>query len=105
MFRRLPDALLVPAPAVTILIDGRPFAARAGDSVAAALLASGRPACRTTAVGGEPRGPFCLMGACFDCLVVVDGRPNQQGCLVGVAEGMEVETQKGARDSDPRSRK
>jgi predicted molibdopterin-dependent oxidoreductase YjgC len=99
MFRRLPESLLNPAPAVTIYIDGRPFVARAGDSVAAAVLASGRAACRTTAVSGSPRGPFCLMGACFDCLVVVDGRASQQGCLVPVAEGMEVETQRGARES------
>jgi predicted molibdopterin-dependent oxidoreductase YjgC len=99
MFRRLPESLLNAAPAVTVYIDGRPFVARAGDSVAAAVLASGRAACRTTAVSGSPRGPFCLMGACFDCLVVVDGRANQQGCLVPVAEGMEVETQRGARES------
>ena len=99
MFRRLPDALLRSAPAVTIHIDGRAFVARAGDTVAAALLAAGRAACRSTAVSGSPRGPFCLMGACFDCLVVIDGRPNQQGCRVLVAEGMEVETQRGARDS------
>jgi predicted molibdopterin-dependent oxidoreductase YjgC len=99
MFRRLPESLLNAAPAVTVYIDGRPFVARAGDSVAAAVLASGRAACRTTAVSGSPRGPFCLMGACFDCLVVVDGRANQQGCLVPVVEGMEVETQRGARDS------
>lgn len=99
MFRRLPEEVLKPVPAVTILIDGRPFVAHAGDSVAAAILASGRAACRTTAVTGSPRGPFCLMGACFDCLVVIDGRASQQGCLVTVAEGMEVETQKGARDS------
>jgi predicted molibdopterin-dependent oxidoreductase YjgC len=99
MFRRLPEELLTAVPAVTIHIDGRPFVARAGDSVAAALLASGKAACRTTAVSGNPRGPFCMMGVCFDCLVVVDGRANQQGCLVPVAEGMEVETQRGARDS------
>jgi hypothetical protein len=105
MFRRLPDELLNRAPAVTIIIDGQPFAARAGDSVAAALLASGRLACRTTAVSGDARGPFCLMGVCFDCLVVVDGRANQQGCLVLVAEGMEIETQKGARDSGIRTRR
>jgi hypothetical protein len=105
MFRRLPDELLAPAPAVNILIDGRPFAARAGDSVAAALLASGRLACRTAPLSGGARGPFCLMGVCFDCLMIIDGRANQQGCLVAVAEGMEVETQRGARDSGIRSRR
>lgn len=105
MFRRLPDEQLKPRAAVNVLIDGRPFAARVGDTVAAALLASGRPACRTSAVSGEPRGPFCLSGVCFDCLVIVDGRANQQGCLVPVAEGMEIETQRGPRDAGVRVRR
>jgi predicted molibdopterin-dependent oxidoreductase YjgC len=38
-----------------------------------------------------------MMGVCFDCLVVIDGRQDQQGCLVPVADGMEIETQRGAR--------
>ena len=93
MFRRLPDG----SPAVPVTIDGRPFAARAGDTVAATLLAAGVKACRTTPVSGAARGPFCLMGVCFDCLVTIDGRPNQQGCLVPVREGMSIEQQAGAR--------
>ena len=90
MFVRLPD---VGAKDVAITIDGVPFTARAGDTVAAALLASGRLACRTTPVTGAARGPFCMMGVCFDCLVTVDDRPNQQGCLINVAPGMRVVTQ------------
>jgi predicted molibdopterin-dependent oxidoreductase YjgC len=93
MYRRLPDAAA--APAVAITIDGRPFAACAGDTVAAALLAAGVDACRTTPVSGAARGPYCLMGVCFDCLAVIDGRPNQQACLVTVREGMRVEHQEG----------
>jgi len=93
MFRRLPDG----TSAVLVTIDGRPFAARAGDTVAATLLAAGVKACRTTPVSGAARGPFCLMGVCFDCLVTIDGRPNQQGCLVPVREGMRIEQQAGAR--------
>ena len=68
---------LTTAPgAVAITIDGAPFDARAGDTVAAALLAAGRRAFRTTPVSGAPRGPFCMMGACFDCLVD-DRRPAE----------------------------
>jgi len=93
MFRRLPDG----TSAVPVTIDGRSFAARAGDTVAATLLAAGVKACRTTPVSGAARGPFCLMGVCFDCLVTIDGRPNQQGCLVPVREGMRIEQQAGAR--------
>lgn len=94
MFRRLPDAH---APTVEVTIDGRPFAARAGDTVAAALLAAGGLACRTTPVSGAERGPFCMMGMCFDCLVTIDGVPNRQGCLVPVRAGMRIERQAGAR--------
>lgn len=83
-----------------VTIDGQPFAARAGDSVAAALLAAGVSACRSTPVSGAARGPYCLMGACFECLVTIDGRPNQQGCLVPVRAGMRIERQSGARAVD-----
>ena len=94
MFVRLPDDA---AAGVPITIDGAPFAARAGDTVAAALLASGRLAFRATTVTGVPRGPFCLMGVCFDCMVTIDGRPNQQACVLAVAPGMRVETGGGLR--------
>jgi hypothetical protein len=77
--------------------DGRPMTGRAGDTVAASLLANGVVACRETPVSGAPRGPYCLMGVCFDCLVVIDGVGNRQGCLVPLAEGMRVETQHGRR--------
>ena len=98
MFVRLPD---VSAKDVSITIDGVPFTARTGDSVAAALLVSGRLACRTTPVTGAPRGPFCMMGVCFDCLVTVDDRPNQQACLIAVAPGMRIATQPGAHAVTP----
>ena len=50
------------------------------------------------AVSGAPRLPYCMMGVCFDCLVTIDGVGNRQGCLVPVAEGMQIETQKGKRE-------
>jgi predicted molibdopterin-dependent oxidoreductase YjgC len=93
MFARLPD---LGREAVSVTIDGVPVDARAGDSVAAALLAAGHLASRTTALSGAPRGPFCLMGTCFDCLVTIDDRPNQQGCMVTVAAGMRIVAQRGA---------
>jgi hypothetical protein len=101
MFRRLPEASAAEGAAVvTVTIEGEAFAARAGDSVAATLLAAGRDACRTTPVTGAARGPFCMMGACFDCLCVIDGRPNQQSCMIPVADGMRIERQLGARALD-----
>ena len=94
MFARLPDTA---GARVTVTLDGAAVEARLGDSVAAALFTAGAYACRTTQVSGAPRGPYCLMGACFDCLVTIDGVPNQQACRVAVAPGMRIETQRGAR--------
>ena len=94
MFARLPD-FDAGAP-VPITIDGAPFDARAGDTVAAALLAAGIGIFRTTPVSAAPRGPYCLMGTCFDCLVDIDGQPNRQACLTRVAPGMRIATQHGA---------
>jgi predicted molibdopterin-dependent oxidoreductase YjgC len=83
---------------VQIFIDGTAIEAREGDSVSAALLASGRDVRRVTAVSSAPRLPYCMMGVCFDCLVTIDGVGNRQGCLVPVAEGMQIEIQKGKRE-------
>jgi hypothetical protein len=81
-------------PEVSITIDGRATSAYLGESVAAALLADGELATRTTA-GGEPRGLFCGMGVCFDCLVIIDGVPGTRACISWVAEGMEIFRQDG----------
>lgn len=96
MFRRSSEAGGDP---VTIHIEGQAVTARAGDSVAAALLASGLDHCRTTPVSGAPRAPYCLMGACFDCLVSIDGVGNQQACLVRVRPGMVIKCQPGRREA------
>ena len=83
---------------LTIFIDGTATPARQGDTVAAAMLGSGYVACRTTAVSGAPRGPYCLMGVCFDCLVKIDGDANRQACMTTVQDGMRIETQRGKRE-------
>ncbi len=93
MFRRLESD----APTLRLTFEGRAITARAGDSLAAALLAAGETALRETPVSGTPRGPWCLMGVCFDCLVEVDGIPNRQACMIEAAEGMAVRRQHGAR--------
>ena len=95
MFKRLVES----GQAVALTVDGRPVTARAGDTVAATLLASGLSHCRTTPVTGAPRAPYCLMGVCFDCLVTIDGVGSRQACLVPVREGMSVETQQGKREA------
>ncbi len=94
MFRRLPDDK---RPVLRLSFDGRAIEARQGDSVAAALLANGIDVFRATPVNGAARGPWCLMGSCFDCLVNIDGVANRQACLVEAREGMAVRTQHGRR--------
>jgi predicted molibdopterin-dependent oxidoreductase YjgC len=87
--RQAPDRVL------RFTFDGRPLAGRPGDSLAAALLANGVVRFRESPVSGAPRGPFCLMGVCFECLVEIDGVANWQACMVPLAEGMAVRTQQG----------
>jgi predicted molibdopterin-dependent oxidoreductase YjgC len=94
MFRRLPEAA---GETIAFTVNGAHAEARAGDTVAAALLAAGITSCRTTPVSGAPRAPYCLMGVCFECLVTIDGVGNRQACLIPVRDGMRVETQQGAR--------
>ena len=83
---------------VTIEFEGEKLMARRGDSVAAALLAGEHWTFRTTPVSGSARGPFCMMGVCFDCLVEIDGVANCQACMSIVREGMRVKRQQGAGD-------
>ena len=84
-------------PSITITVDGQPIDAHEGDSVAAALLAAGLVDTRTTPVSQSKRGPYCMMGVCFDCLMVIDGVPSRQSCMVAVRNGMRIERQHGAR--------
>ncbi|MEJ0016234.1 MAG: FAD-dependent oxidoreductase [Acetobacteraceae bacterium] len=74
---------------VTIHFDGRPIPALDGETIAAALSAAGIVAFRHTP-SGAPRGLHCGMGACFDCVVSVDGRIGQRACMTRVADGMAV---------------
>lgn len=80
---------------VTISVDGRPVASYLGESVAAAMIADSDDLTMRRTADGEPRGLFCGMGVCFECLVVVDGVPGTRACMTWVREGMEVGTQVG----------
>lgn len=76
---------------VTITVNGTEVGARAGITVAAALALAGATQFRRS-VGGEPRGPLCGMGICFECRVTINGTPHCRSCLVRCEEGMEVRT-------------
>ena len=75
---------------VNVIIDGVSMAVPASYSVAAALLSIGKNSNRKTAVGGQQRGPYCMMGVCFECLVEIDGMANRQACMTQVAQGMVI---------------
>ena len=92
MLKRLDDN---PEKTVTVTIEGQPVEVSAGETVAAAVLASGIGYTRTTPLSGSPRAPFCLMGVCYECLMIIDGQPNQRACKEYVAEGMTIERQHG----------
>jgi predicted molibdopterin-dependent oxidoreductase YjgC len=75
-----------------ITVDGRPVPVTPGQTIGAALHAAGIRAWRTTRFGGRPRGLFCGIGVCFDCLVSVNGRPAERACLTEARPGDEVTT-------------
>jgi len=74
---------------VVFSFDGARVTGRQGESLAAALLAEGFAVLRHTPVSAQPRGAFCMMGACFECLVEIDGR-TVQACMVAVRDGLVV---------------
>ncbi len=77
---------------LTLQVDGESVPAFAGESVATVLLALGRQTFRHTDKNGAPRGLFCGMGVCFDCLVTIDGVDNERACMTPATEGMVIET-------------
>jgi D-hydroxyproline dehydrogenase subunit gamma len=94
MFHKPPEAV---RQTVTVLVEGVPVSLNAGESAAAAALLAGLAFTRNSAIGGEPRVPYCMMGVCFECLMVIDGIASRQACLVPVQEGMRIERQNGRR--------
>jgi predicted molibdopterin-dependent oxidoreductase YjgC len=77
---------------ITLTFDGQPVRAVAGDSVGAALTRAGVRSWRTTRHNARPRGLFCGIGVCYDCLLTVDGLANQRACLVPAIDGMELQS-------------
>ncbi|MBL3687471.1 (2Fe-2S)-binding protein [Leucobacter zeae] len=84
---------------VSAAFEGAPLEAPAGASVAAALISTGRTSWRDSREGA-PRGLFCGIGVCFDCIVEIDGESGQRACMVPLRDGMDVRRDRGARGSD-----
>lgn len=75
----------------TMSFEGQEIPVRTGQSVGAALMDAGIKSWRTTRKNDRPRGLFCGIGICFDCLITVDGQPNQKACMVPAEDGMCLE--------------
>ncbi len=89
-----------PGPAFTVTLDGREIEALPGQTVAAALWTAGVTSWRITRGEGRPRGVFCGIGICFDCLVTVNDRPGRRACLVTLQPGDAIRTQEGTGRDD-----
>lgn len=80
---------------VVFTYDGVEMEGYEGEPIAMALKAAGVEVHRFTAKRHEPRGIFCAIGRCTDCVMVVDGKPNVRTCMTPLAAGMDVRTQDG----------
>lgn len=101
MFRLLEDDRGRMESTVTIEIDGYPVIARVGETAASALLREESAWSRTTPVSGARRAPYCMMGVCFDCLMLVEGEGLVRACQTPVSAGLKVQRQTGPRKVGP----
>ena len=83
------------AEEVTLQVDGVAISARVGETIAAALVASGRVEFQRTEHRHAPRGVYCAIGKCTDCVMTVNGVPNVRTCITLVEHGMVITTQEG----------
>ena len=82
-------------PIIKIEVDGEIMEAREGEPISTALLAEGKMVFRYTNKYHTPRGVFCAIGRCTDCMMVVDGVANVRTCITSVKAGMKIQTQYG----------
>jgi D-hydroxyproline dehydrogenase subunit gamma len=78
-------------PDLSLTVNGAPLSVQEGTSVAAAVLIAGETAFRRS-VSGEPRGPLCGMGICYECRVTINGEPHARSCQIPCRAGMRVVT-------------
>lgn len=80
---------------VTFTCDGKTYQGYEGEPIAMALRVNGIMIHRYTAKYHEPRGVFCAIGRCTDCVMIVNGQPNVRTCITPLQEGMKIQTQYG----------
>ena len=81
---------------VNIFVDGKNIQALKGESIASAVIASGKDIFRYTKKYNRPRSLFCGIGQCNDCMMIVNGIPNIKTCITPVRDGMKIQTQIGS---------
>jgi predicted molibdopterin-dependent oxidoreductase YjgC len=84
---------MTPRREVEFFFEGRKIKGMEGESIAAALMAMGIRVLRRSKWHGQPRGIFCAIGLCTDCMVVVDRIPNVRSCVTPLREGMDIRMQ------------
>ena len=92
MFKQFPSS---DAKNVEVSLNGVKIQVTEGITVAAMALIHGLRHTRTTPISASKRAPFCMMGVCYECQMVIDGKPNQRACMTYVQQGMQVEMQQG----------
>ncbi len=92
MFKQLPND---DVEMLQVILNGKEIQVTEGITVAAMALTQGLRHTRTTPESQSRRAPFCMMGVCYDCLMIIDGKANQRACATYVKNGMRVETQQG----------
>lgn len=83
------------AKEIEFVFDGKKIKAFEGEMIATSLMAAGVKTFRHTEKNNEPRGIFCAIGRCTDCVMEVDGVSNVRTCVTPIKAGMTVNTQKG----------
>ncbi|NVO56608.1 (2Fe-2S)-binding protein [Rhodobacteraceae bacterium B1Z28] len=78
---------------VQLTVNGELIEAFVGQSVWSVMALNDQSITRRAALSAEARSAYCAMGVCFECMVEIDGFPNQQACLRRVSKGMVVTTQ------------
>src|SRR5512136_2659378 len=78
---------------VEFFFEGTKLRGMEGEPIAAALMAVGIRVLRRSKWSGQPRGIFCAIGLCIDCMVVVDDIPNVRSCVTPLLEGMDIRMQ------------
>jgi hypothetical protein len=84
----------------TFTFDDQDITFITGQTIGAALISSGIYCWRTTRRRARPRGIFCGIGVCYDCLITIEGLPNQRACLVPARSHMSVTSQAGTGHDD-----